>query len=66
MTYKYKHLFKKLLVGFSRYYKKVLKCNKVFISYAVYDNKVAFLDRFNFEQKVRRDNIKNIKEVGFK
>ena len=39
---------------------------KGFISYKNYADKVAFIDRFYFEQKTRKENIKNINGVGKK
>ena len=60
-TINYKQLFKNLWVVLTRWYS-----NGFYLDYSVYNNKMVFLDKFYFQQKVRRDNIKNIKGVGTK
>ncbi len=66
-THKYKHRFKKLLACCCRYALTSLICNKGhFVSYSQYVNKRDFLDFFNYQQRTRRQNIKNLKTFSIK
>ena len=58
--YKFKYLFKKLSVLNS------VSDKGAFLTYDKYNKKMAFLEQFNFQQKIRKENIKNINSFAVK
>ena len=52
--YKFKYLFKKLSVLNS------VSDKGAFLTYDKYNKKMAFLEQFNFQQKIRKDNLKHL------